>query len=74
MKMSLSRWGLFVMMIPLGACTVTGPAPWDKHWLAKSAMSFDDSSNQSVADSHIYQSKENSFGQAEAGGGGCGCN
>jgi len=74
MKKDMSKWAMIAMIMHLSACSFSGPAPWDKQWLAKSAMSFDDSSHQSSAESHIYQSKENAFGQADAGGGGCGCN
>jgi len=74
MRKGMSKWAMIATMIHLSACSIGGPAPWDKQWLVKSAMGFYDSSYQSSAESHIYQSKENAFGQADAGGSGCGCN
>ncbi len=48
--------------------------PWQRDILARDDMQLDPDSLRTIADDHIYFSKEASTGGRGVGGGGCGCN
>jgi hypothetical protein len=59
----------------LGACAgPTGPAAWDKSFVAKPEMSMSWNALGSKLDQQVYESKEAASGGYGVGGGGCGCN
>ncbi len=59
----------------LGGCAgPSGPAAWDKSFIAKPEMSMGWNGLGVRADQHVYESKEGASGGHGVGGGGCGCN
>lgn len=48
--------------------------PWQRDILARDDMQLDPDVLRTLADDHIYFSKEASTGGRGVGGGGCGCN
>lgn len=59
----------------LGGCAgPSGPAAWDKSFIAKPEMSMGWNALGTRADQQIYESKEAASGGYGVGGGGCGCN
>jgi hypothetical protein len=63
-----------VVMLHLSSCVFKVPEPWERQWLSVPGMTFEYGQIGEKGDLNIYQSKENSAGQSEAKGGGCGCN
>ncbi len=77
MKNCLRLFLVCVLAIALQACTafrMEQVKPWQKGTLAEEAMQLNADSVESLADEHIYFSKEASTGGKGVGGGGCGCN
>ncbi|MRX06718.1 DUF4266 domain-containing protein [Pseudoduganella sp. FT25W] len=71
MKAALS----VMLLAALSGCASLGNVqPWEKGTLARSEMTFKDSTLFNRYDDHIYTSREASSGGAGVGGGGCGCN
>lgn len=59
----------------LAACAgPSGPAAWDKSFVAKPEMAMSWNALGSRLDQQIYESKEAASGGYGVGGGGCGCN
>jgi len=59
----------------LGGCAgPSGPAAWDKSFIAKPEMSMGWNVLGPRATQHVYDSKEAAAGGHGVGGGGCGCN
>ncbi len=59
----------------LSGCAEMGQVkPWEKNYLAKAEMRFDQDKLQAKNTEHIYTSKEAASGGTGVGGGGCGCN
>lgn len=48
--------------------------PWEKGFLAKPEMTFDQDVLEKNFTEHTYFSKEGASGGSSVGGGGCGCN
>jgi hypothetical protein len=47
---------------------------WERGYLAKTGMQWDNFPREGRLAGHVYTSKEASSGGAKAAGGGCGCN
>lgn len=62
---------LVALVLVTGCSTVK---PWQRGTLAKPEMSWSPDPLETTLESHIYYSKEASFGGTAAAGGGCGCN
>ncbi len=62
---------LVAVLAVTGCSTVK---PWQRGTLAKPEMSWSPDRLEATLESHIYYSKEASFGGTAAAGGGCGCN
>jgi uncharacterized protein DUF4266 len=56
----------------LAACTSV--APYQRGYLARPDMAFEDSQGNARALEKTYSAKEAASGGASVGGGGCGCN
>ncbi len=76
--MNRTRLTLTVLLvITLQACAVfkvEQVKPWQKRTLSEPAMQLNAATAETLADEHIYFSKEASTGGKDIGGGGCGCN
>lgn len=59
-------------LVALSGCTTV--QPWERGVLAKEEMGWSPNRLEATLDSHVYFSKEASFGGGAAAGGGCGCN
>lgn len=57
-----------------GCVTLETVQPWEKHFLARPDMAFDDARLERGFAEHVYFSKEAASGGGAVGGGGCGCN
>jgi uncharacterized protein DUF4266 len=67
------RRGLLVLMAAaVAACTSV--APYQRGYLARPDMAFEDSQGNARALEKTYAAKEAASGGASVGGGGCGCN
>ena len=66
------RIGLFLLLLPLAACSQV--QPWEMGYLAREEMAFEVDSLESALNDHIFFSKEASSGGSSTTGGGCGCN
>jgi hypothetical protein len=65
--------GLLFFILPfIGACTSV--APYQRGYLARPDMAFEDSPGHARAIEKTYSAKEAASGGASVGGGGCGCN
>ena len=62
---------LVAVLAVTGCSTVK---PWQRGTLAKPEMNWSPDRLEATLESHIYYSKEASFGGTAAAGGGCGCN
>jgi hypothetical protein len=66
---------LGLALVVLGGCAnPSGPAAWDKSFIAKPEMSMGWGRQAVKFDQHVYESKEGASGGFGVGGGGCGCN
>ncbi|HIJ23335.1 MAG TPA: DUF4266 domain-containing protein [Gammaproteobacteria bacterium] len=67
--------GVLILILSIGI-TGCGPGakPWERGYLAKPAMSLQQSSTHAGARQKVYSSRESVRGSASVGGGGCGCN
>jgi hypothetical protein len=73
---------LYMMMLisisiiaSLTSCTSTQAVqPWEKGFLAKPEMTFEEDALEKNFTEHTYFSKEGASGGSGVGGGGCGCN
>ena len=70
----MNRLLLLLALLPLAACSIAPPLPWEKDLLALPAMAMEGDALDQRFLLHIYASKENSSGGNGVGGGGCGCN
>lgn len=69
----LLRFPLVILaVLALSACETV--QPWERGYLAKEEMQWQDDSVEGRLQNHIYFSKEASSGGTGATGGGCGCN
>lgn len=71
MSMKSLLFALMTLLLVTGCSTVK---PWQRGTLAKPEMSWSPDRLEATLESHIYYSKEASFGGSAAAGGGCGCN
>ena len=63
---------LFVIVASAAACAPV--APYQRGYLARPEMAFEDSPGHARALEKTYSAKEAASGGASVGGGGCGCN
>ncbi len=67
------RFGLSLLMFAaVAACAPV--APYQRGYLARPEMAFEDSPGNARALEKTYSAKEAASGGASVGGGGCGCN
>jgi hypothetical protein len=57
-----------------GCAGPTGPAAWDKSFIARPEMAMSWNPLATRLDQQVYESKEAASGGYGVGGGGCGCN
>ncbi len=62
---------LLLLSLMISACNV---APWERGNLAKREMLITPNPTYSKLRSHVFESKESTFGGMGGTGGGCGCN
>lgn len=67
------RFSLLVLTAALAAACAP-VAPYQRGYLARPDMAFDDSPGNARALEKTYSAKEAASGGASVGGGGCGCN
>ncbi len=67
------RFGLLLFVSALAAGCVD-VAPYQRGYLARPEMAFEDSPGNARAVEKTYSAKEAASGGASVGGGGCGCN
>ncbi|MBI5721520.1 MAG: DUF4266 domain-containing protein [Burkholderiales bacterium] len=66
---------LLCALLSLGGCAgPSGPAAWDKSFVAKPEMSMSWNALATRLEQQVYESKEAASGGYGVGGGGCGCN
>jgi len=63
---------LLLLAASMAACTSV--APYQRGYLARPDMAFEDSQGNARALEKTYAAKEAASGGASVGGGGCGCN
>lgn len=66
--------GAVVLLLLAGCAGPSGPAAWDKSFIAKPEMAMNWNALATGMDQHVYESKEGASGGYGVGGGGCGCN
>ncbi|MBC3873146.1 DUF4266 domain-containing protein [Undibacterium flavidum] len=72
---SLMIAGLLPLILICSGCShFSSVAAWEKGYLAKAEMRFDQDKLAMKNADHIYTSKEAASGSGSVGGGGCGCN
>jgi len=62
------------VLLALTLCACTSVAPYQRGYLARPDMAFEDSPGHARAIEKTYSAKEAASGGASVGGGGCGCN
>ena len=73
MTRSCFRLPVFLLFAAVAAgCTEV--APYQRGYLARPDMAFEDSPGHARAIEKTYSAKEGASGGASVGGGGCGCN
>ena len=70
---SFPRFSFLVSIFALAAAC-TPVAPYQRGYLARPDMAFEDSPGPARALEKTYSAKEAASGGASVGGGGCGCN
>jgi uncharacterized protein DUF4266 len=68
----MKRAVLLLLAAAVAACTSV--APYQRGYLARPDMAFEDSQGNARALEKTYAAKEAASGGASVGGGGCGCN
>jgi uncharacterized protein DUF4266 len=68
----MRRAVLLLLAAAVAACTSV--APYQRGYLARPDMAFEDSQGNARALEKTYSAKEAASGGASVGGGGCGCN
>jgi hypothetical protein len=68
----MKAFALLAAAAMLAACAPV--APYQRGYLARSEMAFEDSPGNARALEKTYAAKEAASGGASVGGGGCGCN
>lgn len=66
----MKRW--LVVVLLLSGCAEV--APYQKGYLARPDMGFEDSPGMAKAQEKVFVAKEAASGTATVGGSGCGCN
>ncbi|MGE5097898.1 MAG: DUF4266 domain-containing protein [Betaproteobacteria bacterium] len=69
----ITRFGFFLLIAALAAACAP-VAPYQRGYLARPDMAFEDSAGNARALEKTYSAKEAASGGASVGGGGCGCN
>ena len=63
-----------LLLIMSGCAGIEDVPAWERCYLAKTGMQWDNFPREGRLAGHVYTSKEASSGGAKAAGGGCGCN
>ena len=64
----------FLLLVVASAAACAPVAPYQRGYLARPEMAFEDSPGHARALEKTYSAKEAASGGASVGGGGCGCN
>jgi uncharacterized protein DUF4266 len=65
---------VMVLVLAFAAAACSPVAPYQRGYLARPDMAFEDSPGNARALEKTYSAKEAASGGASVGGGGCGCN